>query len=69
MKMRLPIAVFLCVYISGVIARSARSAERHSGNVTGNCDIVRPFFDSKNVTIDFSRITKEDVAASKMIFI
>ncbi|XP_015126955.1 division abnormally delayed protein [Diachasma alloeum] len=65
--MRLPVAVFLCLCINGVICRSTRSTmDRHSGDnaTAGNCEIVRPFFESKNITIDFSSISKEDITAS-----
>ncbi|XP_011302410.1 division abnormally delayed protein [Fopius arisanus] len=63
--MRLPLTVFLCLCINGVICRSTRSTEHHGGNVTaGNCEIVRPFFESKNITIHFSTISREDVATT-----
>ncbi|XP_063972566.1 division abnormally delayed protein [Diachasmimorpha longicaudata] len=64
--MRLPVAVFLCLCVNGVICRSTRSADRHGGgNATaGNCEIVRPFFESKNITIDFSSISRENVTAT-----
>lgn len=47
--------MFVCLgLVSSVVSRSS-----------SNCETVRPFFESKNVTVDFVAVTRTDLAGSK----
>lgn len=43
-----------CACVGGVFSRSVRSTDRHGNDTVGRCDAVRPFFEAKNVTVEYN---------------
>ncbi|XP_057327797.1 division abnormally delayed protein [Microplitis mediator] len=64
--MKVLFITIVCLYaVGGVVSRSARSTRRHGGGgaeIPENCQAVKPFFESKNISVDFTAITKTDIA-------
>lgn len=70
--MKVLFITIVCLYaVGGVVSRSTRSTRRHGGGgaeIPENCQAVKPFFESKNISVDFTAITKTDIAESKFTF-